>query len=177
MKAGFYTGTRPGLIGLGNQAIRLRLKGNASHCEAVFQPGDGVDHLMPDRTCEPVDDALWCASAVGAERMPAWSPRRPGRLGGVRFKRIVLDEHWELLDPLCDPLPVAQRFFDMQGALYDWQYIFGFVAWPIPQRDEREACSESLAAALGFPQPWRFDPMALKCALTWRLAQKGLRRD
>lgn len=38
-------------MGLGNVLIRLRLRGPYSHSEIVFEPGDGVDHLMPDGTC------------------------------------------------------------------------------------------------------------------------------
>ncbi len=169
MKVAFFIGTRPGIKGLGNRAIRLRLRGEASHCELVFEPGDGVDSLMPDGTCAQADGALWCASSVASEKMPAWSSRRPGRLGGVRFKRIAFNRN----DPDWVFLPIktihakaaAQWFAENQGALYDWQYIVGFLAWPIPEKEGRVACSEAVAAALGFYSPWRFDPMTLLCAL------------
>lgn len=97
MKLASYKGTRAGLMGIGNWLIRLRLRGIYSHSEIVFEPGDGVDALMPDGTCEPdADGALWCVSSTGLERLPTWSPRRAGRLGGVRFKRIVLGDKWHL---------------------------------------------------------------------------------
>ena len=61
-----YKSTRPGLQGLANVLIRLRLGGIYSHCELVFQPGDGVDHLMPDGTTAPDENgALWCVSSGG----------------------------------------------------------------------------------------------------------------
>ena len=65
----------------------------------VFEPGDGVDDLMPrDSSVEAAQPstrpdasgALWCASSAAAEPIPLWSPRRAGRRGGVRFKRIIL---------------------------------------------------------------------------------------
>ena len=80
MKLASYTGTRPGVIGLGNILIRWRLKGDYSHNEVVFEPGDGVDHLMPDGTCaSDADGALWCVSSTGLDRIPTWSRARPGR--------------------------------------------------------------------------------------------------
>ena len=48
MKLAFYIGTRsPWYIGLGNRLVRLRLRSQISHCELLFEPGDGVDDLMP----------------------------------------------------------------------------------------------------------------------------------
>ena len=105
MKLASYHGTRAGILGLGNILIRLRLRGIYSHSEIVFEPGDGVDALMPDGTCEPdADGALWCVSSTGLEHIPPWSPRRAGKRGGVRFKRIVIKpDHWQL-----DDMPGAQ---------------------------------------------------------------------
>ena len=53
---------------------------------------------MSDGTCQPNDKGeLWCVSSVGLERMPEYSPRRAGKIGGVRFKRInPRNSHWEL---------------------------------------------------------------------------------
>ena len=99
MKLASYVGTRDSIMGLGNRLIRLRLSGirqalqtdntsiqdtlRASHSEIVFEPGDGVDHLMPDGTCQPNEKGeLWCVSSVGLERIPHFSTRRAGsRLG------------------------------------------------------------------------------------------------
>lgn len=167
MKHASYIGTRPGLMGLGNALIRLRLRGNASHCETVFEPGDGVDHLMPDGTCEPdADGRLWCASSVGLERLPSYSRRRPGRLGGVRFKRIdVSGPEWELIPTDTQPLYAANTAAFYEGARYDWAYILGFVAWFLPQRNSRMACSEACATFMGFSEPHRFDPCSLRAAI------------
>lgn len=167
MKLASYVGIRPMPMGLGNIAIQARLSGDVSHSEVVFEPGDGVDHLMPDGTCEPdADGALWCASSVGLERMPAWSRRRPGRLGGLRLKRIKLDaQKWELDRAPGDPLTAAQWVRNNEGRLYDWQLIFWFLLWIIPQKKSRSMCSEACAEMLGFPDAWRFDPCVLRAAV------------
>lgn len=175
MKLAFYLGTRqPWYIGLGNVLVRLRLGSRISHCELLFEPGDGVDSLMPDGTCAPDDDgALWCASASATDAMPAWSPRRAGRRGGVRFKRINVRDpsKWLLIDvPWADPRYAALWFKEHQGALYDWQGIVGFLAWPVPGRAERWSCHEACAAALGHPSPMRTDPAALAETVLWRVS-------
>lgn len=163
-----YKVTRPGLQGLFNRIIRLRLRGPYSHNEIVFEPGDGVGHLMPDGKAEPGQDgALWCASSVAAEALPGFSPRRAGKTGGVRFKRIALNpDHWDLIRLDCDPVTAAEWFRAHEGELYDWQLILGFVSWLIPQQDKRWTCSEACAAALGIPErdAWRFDPVNLYSA-------------
>lgn len=165
MKLASYHGTRAGIMGLGNILIRLRLRGIYSHSEIVFESGDGVDHLMPDGTCAPdADGALWCVSSTGLERIPLWSARRPGKRGGVRFKRIVLGDKWTLdASPSC-PRQAAQWAHDNQGRLYDWQLIIGFLAWAVPHKRSRVMCSEACAEMLGMPEAWRFDPCTLRAA-------------
>lgn len=170
MKLASYHGTRAGLMGLGNVLIRLRLRGRYSHSEIVFEPGDGVDHLMPDGTCQPdAQGALWCVSSTGLERIPLWSKRRPGRVGGVRFKRIVLGDKWTL-DPVSNPERAARWAVDNEGRLYDWQLILGFLAWAVPHKRSRVMCSEACAEMLGLPDAWRFDPCALRAVVAM---QKG----
>lgn len=160
-----YKATRPGMQGVVNRIIRFRLRGQYSHSEIVFEPGDGVDHLMPDGSATPGQDgSLWCASSVAAERLPAHSPRRAGKTGGVRFKRIALDPvHWDLVRVRCDPASAARWFRGHEGELYDWQLVLGFVSWLIPQKSQRWTCSEAVAAALGIHEDgtWRLDPCDL----------------
>jgi len=162
-----YKSTRPGLQGLANRAIRLRLRGIYSHTEVVFEPQDRVGHLMPDgTTARGADGSLWCASSVAAERLPAHSPRRAGKVGGVRFKRIALDPaHWDVLPLPFDSGRAASWFHAHQGALYDWQLILGFVSWLIPGKAGRWTCSEASAEAASFPDSERFDPCALRAAV------------
>lgn len=161
-----YKATRPGFMGLGNVLIRWRLNGPYSHSEIAFEPGDGVDHLMPDRTCAPdAQGALWCASSTGLDTLPAWSMRRAGRRGGVRFKRVVIKpDHWQVDPVAADPERAARWAYVNQGRLYDWQLIIGFLAWLIPQKKSRVMCSEACAEMLGFADAWRFDPCVLRAA-------------
>lgn len=177
MKAAFYTGTRSGWRGIGNVLVRWRLRSQISHCELVFEPGDGVDHLMPQDgqtmlpTAQPIDGAHWCASSAAAEPIPRWSKRRPGKTGGVRFKRINVHDpsKWLLVDlGHAGALFAAEWFREHEGALYDWQGIVGFLAWVVPDKAHRWTCHEACAAALGHPSPSRTDPAALCETLIWR---------
>lgn len=164
-----YKATRPGLQGVFNRLIRMRLRGKYSHSEIVFEPEDGVDHFMPDGSAaRGKDGSLWCASSVAAEHLPAHSPRRAGKAGGVRFKRVVIDSNrWDMVRVDCDPVLAARWFRKHEGALYDWQLILGFVSWLIPQKSRRWTCSESTAAALGIDDgcAWRLDPCNLHVAV------------
>lgn len=166
-------------MGLGNILIRFRLAGDFSHSEIMFEPGDGVDHLMPDKTCEPIDGAYWCCSSTGTERLPTWSPYRAGHMGGFRFKRIRPDrERWTLdATPGRCPLKAATQAKEKQGKLYDWQLVLGFIAWLIPEKAGREMCSEACASLLGFVDAWRFDPCTLRAAVLGIQPQSHLHTD
>lgn len=180
MKLASYVGTRESFMGLGNRFIRLRLSGmreffktnptkdqsilRASHSEIVFEPSDNVDYLMPDGTCQPNEKGeLWCLSSTGLERIPSFSNRRAGRIGGVRFKRInVISPQWEIDNIQIGALKSALWANKNQGRLYDWQLIFGFLSWLIPNKKSRVMCSEACAEALGIPDGHRFDPCTLQ---------------
>jgi hypothetical protein len=169
MKLASYKSTRPGFQGLGNTLIRFRLESPYSHSELIFMPGDGVDHLMPDGTCEPDENgAYWAASSVFAEKLPAHSPRRAGKTGGVRFKRIKFDPaNWDIIDldnGQANEMSImaAIWFVKNQGAPYDMVLISKFVVWAIPfQNNDKVMCSEAVATALGMPEPARIDPAML----------------
>lgn len=162
MKLISYKSTRAGLVGISNILIRIRLKGQISHSEVLFEPGDGVEHLVPDGNLEPIDGEYWCASSVAAEHLPEYSPKRAGATGGVRFKRVnPSPDKWIMNDVPFDPIKAAQWAKDNQGMMYDWQLILGFLVWWIPDKDNRVMCSESCAHMFGFEDPWRFDPCVL----------------
>jgi len=181
MKLASYVGTQSGYKGLGNILIRLRIAGikeaihlkpyggtalRASHSEVVFEPTDGVGHLMPDGTCKPDSEGrLWCASSTGMDILPSWSKRRAGKLGGVRFKRINVSntDKWELQTiHNTDAELVAKFFKDNEGALYDWQAIVSFIAKFIPDKDGRFMCSEVIAASLYIPDSAKVNPCDLQ---------------
>ena len=176
-----YVGTHSGYRGLGNILIRLRLSGikeslhlkpyggtalRASHSELVFEPTDGVDKYMPDGTCQPDSEGkLWCASSTGTDTLPSWSKRRAGKLGGVRFKRINFDDKtkWELTPIVdTDAESIALFFNRVEGSMYDWQAILGFIAKFIHDKADRRMCSEVVAEALNIPEASTIDPCKLQ---------------
>ncbi|MEG2046082.1 MAG: hypothetical protein RR100_04465, partial [Comamonas sp.] len=110
-------------------------------------------------------------SSVAAEALPTFSPRRAGKTGGVRFKRVVLDpSRWDVVKINLDPMATAHWFRVHEGEMYDWQLILGFMSWVIPQKDQRWTCSEACASALGMAKDdaWRFDPANLPAAaIVW----------
>ena len=167
-----YKSTRPGIQGIANRIIRWRLRGIYSHSEIVFEPTDLVDDLMPDGSAAPVDGALWCVSSVAAERLPAWSQRRAGRMGGVRFKRIALSpERWDFVRLHGDARQAAVRARLIEGDPYDWPGVLGFVWWPIRAWASWWSCAELCAHLLGLDEPWRMDPCSLHRVAQWAHAQ------
>jgi len=172
-----YTSTRPGLQGVANVLIRTRLRGQYSHTEVVLEPGDGVDHLVPDGTLQPdADGALWSMSSVAAELLPDYSPRRAGHKGGVRWKRIAYDRRkWDLLPLHRDPEFAVSEFLTHQGEPYDWQLVAGQVIWLIPGKASRKHCSEMAALMCGVPDKdaGRFDPCTIRAMV---FSEQDIRR-
>jgi len=165
MKLASYKGIRSGIMGLGSHLIRWRLNDVYSHSEIIFEPGDGVDHLMPDGTTEPQEGYYWAVSSTGLEKIPSWSNRRAGKTGGVRFKRIKFeDAKWDIQDlpsKHFDAVKVAKLARRIEGALYDWQLILGFIAFFIPNKKSRFMCSEVCAYLLEYSASERYDPSNL----------------
>lgn len=169
MQIASYTSRQKGVKGWFNIAIRWRLNGPYSHNEIVFLPGDGCEDLMPDGRLEPDENgAVWCGSSTGTDKIPAHSKRRAGRMGGVRLKRIVLEDHkWARKEIYGkDPRKAAQWFRDNEGKLYAWERILGFVTWILivvmPERKtERLVCYEACGAALGLKEPGRLDTCSI----------------
>ena len=168
-----YVGVRPGLQGLNNRLISYRLKTKITHNELVFEDCDGVDDLMPDKTTKiDSEGKLWCASSVIAEKLPDFSPVRPGGFGGVRFKRIdIYNGNWLTIKlPFSREkrIQAAKWFKDNQGAYYDYPLIAEYVLWALG-KDKFDAyiCSESIAASLGIGDPFRINPPILHTTLAY----------
>ncbi len=176
MKVASYMVTRPGMAGIANRLIRWRFggkffsDGEASHTELIFEPSDGVDHLMPDGTTMALNGAVWCASAAALDHIPAWAPYRVGRVGGVRFKRIVLKpEHWEISDYPRDPIAAATWFKKHEGQAYNWGQIALFLQWllaiVILNSGKRWTCTVAVAAAGGYERPDLYHPALMRSLL------------
>ena len=82
--------------------------------------------------------------------------------GGVRLKKIDFEPgHWDFLD-LGSPEHQARAWFEQhQGAGYDLPGSIGIAVRIMPQAEARWFCSEAVAAALGFAEPWRIGPNTL----------------
>lgn len=178
MKLLLYKGTRKGFAGIGNWAVRKRTKSIYSHCEIMFEEGDGdlTAAFMPDQDLNPNQKGeRWCFSATASDRMPDWGNgrnRRAGKLGGTRFKRInPYDGHWDVVDvPYADPAEVAKFCRKEEGKAYDWRHIFSFFSvilvgflinlW-MTQGLDHWTCSEICAEALGYKLSEIYDPKNL----------------
>lgn len=174
-----YTATQSGYQGIANRLIRSRFGGSffrdgeASHTEVVFEAVDGVDHLMPDGTTRPdANGAVWCASAVTFERLPAWSAKRAGRWGGLRFKRIVLDHtKWDVRPYTRDAKVAAQWYKDHEGDVYDWGLVIGMAFWAFSffftAESNRWHCASAAAAAGSYKRPEFYHPALLRALVSY----------
>ena len=136
LRIAFYKGTRPGFAGIYNRLVRWWTSSTYSHVELVLPTG-----------------RAWSASFAD---------------GGVRSKLIAFDPlHWDFIDLPGELVREAESWFEAhRGAKYDILGNVRFVLGPIRQGEKRWFCSEAVAAALGLPNPWRYDPGTLASALT-----------
>ena len=91
-------------------------------------------------------------------------------MGGVRIKRIAFDPaRWRLLPvPAHVDVERAARWFaEHAGDRYDWALISKSLAWLMPEAATRWTCSESVAAACGLRDAWRYDPCTLIATAAW----------
>lgn len=146
LQIAFYKGTRPGLAGHYNRSVRWWTKSEYSHCELIFSGG-------------------WAGSASFMD-------------GGVRLKVIDFDpKNWDIVDLPAELEPAAFAWFEEhRGQKYDLWGNVHFVLGPVSDDKRRWSCSESMAAALGWHEPWRYNPGALYAAIItfYRPAPAGL---
>jgi hypothetical protein len=91
---------------------------------------------------------------------------------GVRFKHIIYDpDHWDIIDAPGDEAKARKWFEDHEGVGYDTPGTLRFGAWFIPHSRSRRFCSEAIAEALGFPDPWRFGPGGLHAVVSYLAMQ------
>jgi hypothetical protein len=142
MKVAFYKATRPFPKGIFNFGVRVWTGGPYSHCEAIIAE-DGNGHYL-------------CASSSNED-------------GGVRIKWIKLNPaHWDFVEIEADVRQVHQWFLAHRGEDYDFLGLFGFVGPRGIQAQTKWFCSEAIAAALGYEEPWRYDPNTLHTVLIYR---------
>jgi len=87
----------------------------------------------------------------------------------VRFIVTDLDaSRWDIVEVVTDietERAAVEWFNDHLGEPYDLAAVVGFV-WRRGHHAGHWDCSESIGAALGIPESWRFDPATLHAALS-----------
>ena len=136
MRIAFYKGRAR----LFNRLASWWLRGPYSHCELV---------LEFDATGRAV-----CASSSAMD-------------GGVRIKHMHLNpDHWDLVPVSGDAHDAWHWLAQHHGDGYDYLGLVGFIARVLGHDKARWVCSEAVAAMLGLPDAWRFDPCSLWAALS-----------
>lgn len=142
-----------------DRVVQWWTRGPYSHCELVLamprRPGvDVLEQRFEYTPAGGVGNEVLCASASFLD-------------GGVRMKRMWLNpDHWDVYELEGADQKAAQRWFEERwGAGYDIAGLFGFLWRPHKGNPRRWFCSEALAAALGFRDPWRYCVNTLFSAL------------
>lgn len=122
-----------------NRAVSWLLYGPHSHVELVLDEDDGL---------------LKCGSSSFMD-------------DGVRVKWMKLNPaHWILLDVDEDYVFAEKWFKDHRGEEHELLGIMGAVWRRLTGEVPRWTSSHAVAAALGYPEPWRFNPMNLWATLS-----------
>lgn len=136
MRAAFYKGRKR----LFNRVTAWWLRGPYSHCELIL----GID----------LQGRAICASSSFMD-------------GGVRIKHMDLDPaHWDVIEVGGSTESAWAWLHEHHGQGYDLLGLAGFVARVLGHDKSRWVCSEAVAAMLGLPDAWRFDPCSLHAALS-----------
>lgn len=135
VRAAFYRGTRPGIAGFYNIAVRAVTKGIYSHCELVFSDGQ-------------------CASSSFLDNGV--------RFKRIDFDPEHWD-FVELPDEL--EAGAREWFEKHNHQRYDILGNIRFILWPIAEEKDKWFCSEAMAKSFGLMQAWRYDANVLYSAL------------
>jgi len=133
----FYKGTRPGIPGVYNYAVRAWTQGPYSHVELIFSDGLAGSSSFED----------------GGVRF------KPIQFDPARWDIIELPAEWEAYArAYFEKRAKAGMKYDVRGNVH---FVIGFVKGS----DDREFCSEAAAGALRFIDPWRYHPNTLYSAV------------
>lgn len=121
-----------------NRAVSWILYGPHSHAELVLDEDDGL--------CK-------CGSSSFMD-------------GEVRVKWMKLNPaHWDFVTVDADYVKAEKWFRDHCGEDHDLLGLLGSLWRRLAGKETTWSSGAAIAAALGFPEPWRFDPMSLWAAL------------
>jgi hypothetical protein len=94
---------------------------------------------------------------------------------GVRFKRIDFNPaHWDVFSIGGDEAAARRWFTEHEGDGYDVLGLARFVLQPFEGDQFRWVCSEAIMAALGYDEPWRFDPCVMAPVLRGMSAARAM---
>lgn len=141
-RVAMYKGTRPGLPGIYNRLVRWWTRSPYSHCELVFSTGHAASASFMDK--------------------------------GVQIRVIDFDpKRWDFIALPKDLEKTAFEWFEAhRNQPYDVLGNVQFIVARVADDKRKWFCSESIAAALGLADPWRYDPATLASVLP-RLAPAG----
>lgn len=127
----FYKGTRPGVAGVYNRAVRMWFKGKYSHVEVIFSDGMAASASFSD----------------GGVRFKEID------FNDGKWDIIDLPPEWEAA--------ARKYFEDHEGESYDILGNLHFIIGVIPEGRRKKFCSEACGAAIGIEDAWRYEPTAL----------------
>lgn len=127
-QAAFYKGTRPGLAGIYNRAVRWVDNGPHSHCELIFSDGIAAS-------------SSWADGGVRFKQI-YFDP--------ARWDFIDLPPEKEA--------SARQWFIEHEGEPYDLRGNLRFLVGVVRESGKGKFCSEATMASLGFSEPWRYGP-------------------
>lgn len=143
-QAALYRGTRPGIPGLYNRAVRGRGRGDYSHMELVFSDSQSASSSFAD----------------GGVRFKMID------YSADRWDFITLPPELEFRARVYFEARVGTKY-DLMGNVH---LTFGFVS----DSKDRLFCSEAVMEALGFKEAWRFEPNAAAVTLRRMVELVGL---
>lgn len=136
MQVAFYTGRSR----LYNRIVSWWLYGPHSHVELILDEED--------------DGTFRCGASSLMD-------------DGVRIKWMKLNpEHWTLLEVDEDYVKADQWFRAHRGEDYDLWGLLGAAWRRLTGKKPKWSSAAAIAAAFGYQDPWRFDPMTLWSTLS-----------
>jgi len=129
----FYTGTRPGVQGLFNKAVRFWDNGPYSHCEAVFSDGAAGSSSLIDGGVR-FKDIDFSNGNWDLFLLPFWLE--------------AASREWF-------------QFHADRKTKYDLPGNLRFILDPMDPGEGRFNCSAAFGASLGLAESWRFTPNTL----------------
>ena len=178
MKVAFYKGKRGGFAGAFDATVRWWTRGAYSHVELIFSDGMSASASARD-------------GGVRFKRIE-FKPEHWDfvdlKVDEKQLRALILkslEQEDELRRSIADKLvraltahglnqgfdeEYARAFFEERKGLgYDYFGLFGFIWRPGVGKSRRWFCSEAVAAALKFEEPWRFCPNTLAAVIAPRL--------